>query len=310
MQSEPQCIPCVLKQCERVVEVAWANESFRQQIITTYPQKEQLLSQVRHRALEITSQLSLQDPPSKFTSQVLKEIYQIINLYDPFELIKKAQNELGKSIYAIGQKEIKNSFDPIHLAISFSACGNIIDVGPADIYSVHNQSISLHEEIQSLAQQRLAIDDYKIFKEKFRTAEKILYIVDNAGEIYLDKLLLERLKGPELFIAVKASPILNDAIKTDAVLAGLDSIGKIIPLSDDKNSRFLGVDFAYTSETFNTIFNTCDMVIAKGHANFESLVDCERDCFFILMAKCPVVSQRLGVKIKDRVLYYSAIKSD
>ncbi len=310
MQSEPQCIPCVLKQCERVVEVAWANESFRQQILATYPDKDQLLSQIRHRALEITSHLSLQDPPSKFTSQVLKEIYQILTFNDPFELIKKAQNELGKNIYSFAQKEIKNSTDPLHLAISFAACGNIIDVGPADIYSVANQSVSLTEEIQSLAQQRLAIDDYKIFKEKFRTAEKILFILDNAGEIYLDKLLLERLKGPELFIAVKTSPILNDALKNDAIASGLDSIGKIITLSDDKNYRFLGVDFSYTSETFNEIFNSCDLVIAKGHANFESLVDCERDCFFILMAKCPVVAQKLGVKIKDRVLYYSPVKTE
>ncbi|MCX7785441.1 MAG: ARMT1-like domain-containing protein [candidate division WOR-3 bacterium] len=310
MQSEPQCIPCVLKQCERVVEVVWANDSFRQQLQANYAEKEQLLSQIRHQALEITSRLSLQDPPSKFTSQVLKEIYQVLNLNDPFEFIKKAQNDLGRNIYPVALKEIKNSPDPLHLAISFSACGNIIDVGPADIYSVHNQNISLIEEICSLAQQRFAIDDYKIFKEKFRTAENILYILDNAGEIYLDKLLLERLKGPELIIAVKTAPILNDALKNDAVVAGLDGIGKIITVTEDKNCRFLGVDFSCTSEVFNAIFDSADMVIAKGHANFESLVDCERDCFFILMAKCPVVAQKLGVKIKDRVLYYSPIKSD
>ena len=105
-------------------------------------------------------------------------------------------------------------------------------------------------------------------------------------------------------MAVKASPILNDALLADAVSAGLDSLGKIITVNNDKQSRFLGVDFTLTSDEFNETFENADIVIAKGHANFESLIDCERDCFFILMAKCPVVANKLGVNIKDRVFKY------
>jgi uncharacterized protein with ATP-grasp and redox domains len=333
MQSEPQCVPCVIKQCERLVYALRPDDKESE---TT----ERILSQIRHHALENAAQLTLQDPPSKFTSQVLVKVYELLNTDDPYVTIKKTQNETGKKIYGLVQKEVNKSPDPIHYAIKYAACGNIIDVGPAEIYSSHDPKIPLPDEINTMAMQSLVVDDYKIFKEKFRSAEQILYILDNSGEIFLDKLLIEKLKGPEITMVVKSLAILNDATKQDAIFAGLDGLGKIITVNPapfdkangdyslnsqrdisqldkrcgvnkhDKNCRYLGVDFSCTTDEFNEAFDTADIVIAKGHANFESLVNCERDCFFILMAKCPVVAQKLGVNIKDRVFYYSPTKGD
>lgn len=304
MQSEPQCVPCVIKQCERLVYALRPDEKPSEA-------NKKILSQIRHLALEITAQITLQDPPSKFTSQVLAKVYELLNTEDPYVTIKNAQNELGMKIYNLVQKEIVKSSDPIHIAIKYTACGNIIDVGPAEIYASHNPKIPMLDEINMMAAQPLMVDDYKIFKEKFRGAEQILYILDNCGEIFLDKLLIEKLRGPEIIIVVKSLAILNDAMKQDATVAGLDSLGKIITVNkQEKDCRYLGVDFDCATDEFKEAFDRADIVIAKGHANFESLVDCERDCFFILMAKCPVVAQKLGVNIKDRVFYYSPIKTD
>jgi len=303
MQTDPQCIPCVIKQCERLVYVLRASDSMAEET-------GRILTQIRHHALEIASQLTLQDPPSKFTSQVLAKVYELLDTEDPYASVKKTQNESGKKIYGFVQKEVVKSPDPIHTAIKFAACGNIIDVGPAEIYSSHDPRVPILDEINKMVTLPLVIDDYKIFKEKFRSAEQILYILDNSGEIFLDKLLIEKLKGPEITMVVKASAILNDAMKQDAIFAGLDSLGKIITVNKNNSCRYLGVDFSCVSDEFNEAFDSADIVIAKGHANFESLIDCERDCFFILMAKCPVVAQKLGVNIKDRVFYYSSIKGD
>jgi len=271
-------------------------------------QTEQLLSQIRHNALENATRLTLQDPPSRFTSQVLTKVYELLNTNDPYEAVKREENEIGKKIYNIVHKEISKSPDPIHQAIKYAASGNIIDVGPAQIYTAYDPSQSMIDEISRLIAQPLALDDYNIFKEKFRSAERILYILDNSGEIFLDKLFIEKLKGPEITMVIKASPILNDASMTDAVSAGLDSLGRVITVNKDRKSRFLGVDFEFSSDEFNQAFENADIVIAKGHANFESLVDSERDCFFILMAKCPVVANKLSVKIKDRVFKYKPPK--
>jgi damage-control phosphatase, subfamily I len=300
MQSEPQCMPCVIKQCERLVyalKPGYGSED-----------TEHILSQIRHHALENAAQLTLQDPPSKFTSQILAKVYELLKTDDPYEATKKEENEIGKKIYNSVHKEIQKNSDSVHLAIKYAASGNIIDVGPAQIYTAYDPKQTILDEINKLITQPLFVDDYRIFKEKFRSAERILYILDNSGEIYLDKLLIEKLKGPEITMVVKSTPILNDALMIDAIEAGLDSLGKIITVNKDKKSRFLGVDFDATSDEFNEAFENSDMVIAKGHANYESLIDCERDCFFLLMAKCPVVAQKLGVKIKDHVFKYSAPK--
>lgn len=303
MNSDPMCVPCVIKQCEQLILTLHPADKNSKEV-------ENIISQIRHQVLDLTTQLTLDDPPSKFTSQVLAKVYELLKTDDPYDTIKPQQNEIGKKIYNLALPKLLKAIDPIHLAIKYAASGNIIDVGPAEIYSSHNPKIPLLDEINKLVETPLAIDDYKIFKEKLRSAERILYILDNTGEIYLDKLLIERLKGPEITLVVKSSPILNDATNIDAISAGLGAFGKIICLNKDKNSRYLGVDFSCVSDEFSELFETADVVIAKGHANFESLVDSERDCFFILMAKCPVVAQRLGVNIKDRVFYYSPIKGD
>jgi uncharacterized protein with ATP-grasp and redox domains len=302
MNSEPMCVPCVIKQCERLVFALYPNDKGSEKT-------QEILSRIRHHALDIASELSLDDPPSKFTSQVLSKAYELLNTDDPYQSVKQQQNEIGKNIYNLVRNQISKAQEPIHTAIKFAASGNIIDVGPAEIYLSHNPKVPYLDEINQLVSEPLAIDNYDIFREKFRRAERILYILDNTGEIYLDKLLIERIKGPEIMMVVKASAILNDATKEDAIVAGLDSFGKIITVNDNR-CRYLGVDFTCVSEEFAEAFETADIIIAKGHANFESLIDIERDCFFMLMAKCPVVARKLDVKLKDRIFYYSSIKRD
>ena len=55
------------------------------------------------------------------------------------------------------------------------------------------------------------------------------YLLDNAGEVFFDRLLLERLAGFQLTLAVKPASILNDALLDDAEVAGLAKFGRVIP---------------------------------------------------------------------------------
>ncbi len=302
MNSEPMCVPCVIKQSERLVKVLTANNDDCK--------TDEMLSKIRHHALDIAAELSLDDPPSKYTSVVLDKVYDLLGIDDPYLKTKREQNEIGKKLSEYFNKELHRSTDPIHDAIKIAALGNLIDVGPSVIYTLLKPENSYADEIKAMLQIPLKIDDYKVFKEKLRSAKSILYILDNSGEIYFDKLLIERLKGIEITIAVKARPILNDATITDARESGLDNFGNIITVNKLNHYRHLGVDFECVSDEFRYAFDNADIVIAKGHANFESLVDNERDCFFILMAKCPVVARKLNVAIKDRVFYYSPNQGD
>jgi len=60
------------------------------------------------------------------------------------------------------------------------------------------------------------------------SAEKILYLADNCGEIVFDRLLIEQLPAGRVTVAVRGGPVINDAVRRDAETAGLPGIVKVI----------------------------------------------------------------------------------
>ena len=282
MKSEARCIPCVIQQCQRIV-----------QMITDDQDK---LLNATHRVLDRIQELSLDEPPSLFTSQVLLETYAALGVDDPFAQVKKQMNELGSRSADAARSKIERTNDPMHTAILYAAAGNVIDIGPRATFDLDAALANLH----------FKRDDYRTFRDRLHGAERILYLLDNAGEIFFDKLLIERLAGYQLTMAVKPGPILNDATLSDAEAAGLKKFGKVITTG----ARVLGIDRIGSSPEFLEAFESADIVIAKGHANFESVVDATRDAFFILKAKCPVVAARLKVQEGDSVFCYSPAQEE
>jgi len=84
----------------------------------------------------------------------------------------------------------------------------------------------------------------------------------------------------------------------DAVYVGMDKVAKVIT----NGSEYLGVCMNHVPEEFiNTLYNA-NLIIAKGHANFESL---EQDdmvkgkAFFLLKVKCEYVARIVGTELGD-----------
>ena len=286
MKSEALCIPCVIKQCQRITALASNDDN--------------LLIKVTKQALTTIPNLSLEEPPNLFTSRIIFQAYELLGNHDPFSAAKRHQAELGKRAANLTKTKIDKSSDPLHRAIFYATLGNVIDSGPQATFDLE----------QALSRTHFAHDDYQHFKEKLASASTILYILDNAGEIYFDKLLVEKLSAWKVTMAVKSGPILNDVTEQEAKEAELDKLGQIVKTG----SRFLGINFAKCTEEFRKAYLEADIVLAKGHANFESLVDEERDVFFMLIAKCPVVANKLSeitskkLNVGDIVFYYSPIK--
>ena len=58
-----------------------------------------------------------------------------------------------------------------------------------------------------------------------------------------------------------------------------------------------------SSEDFLEIYQNADLIICKGQGNLEGLIDENNPrIFFILMAKCDVMAERLNVKKGDFVV--------
>jgi uncharacterized protein with ATP-grasp and redox domains len=111
-------------------------------------------------------------------------------------------------------------------------------------------------------------------------------------------LLIEQIPIEKVTVVVKGSPVINDATMEDAVVAGLPQIVEVI----DNGSDAPGTILESCSQDFRRQFDKADLVIAKGQGNYETLSDVDKNIFFILKAKCPVIARDLGCGIGEMIL--------
>jgi uncharacterized protein with ATP-grasp and redox domains len=201
-------------------------------------------------------------------------------------------------LYPELKEKVKESRDPLRTAVRLAIAGNIIDFAVP-------QKFNLEETIREVLKKRFVIDDYRKLQKKLKDAETLLFFVDNAGEIGLDKLLvetfLETKKLKQIDFVVKGGPIINDATLEDAVYMGLDDL---------PNSEFLtisngeaGTGPARSSQTVKKWIEEHDLVVSKGQGNYEGLSE-HNGLFFMLMVKCPIIASDLGVEVGDIILEY------
>jgi uncharacterized protein with ATP-grasp and redox domains len=84
----------------------------------------------------------------------------------------------------------------------------------------------------------------------------------------------------------------------DALIAGLPKIVEAI----DNGSDGPGTILESCSKTFQSRFEKADLIIAKGQGNYETLSDVDKNIFFILKAKCPVISRNIGCEVGEMIL--------
>jgi uncharacterized protein with ATP-grasp and redox domains len=284
MKVNLDCIPCFQRQALQAVRFISDDEKLH----------ERVLREVAKKLLESNWDLT----PPELAHQVHSIVKRITNEDDPYKEVKKESNDLVLTMYPELKEKVKNSKDPLRTAVRLAIAGNIIDFGVV-------QKFNLEKTIREVLEKKFAIDDYKKLKEKLNAAKTLLFFVDNAGEIGLDKLLvetfLETKKFEKIIFVVKGGPIINDATFEDAVYMGLDRL---------PNSEFLtisngevGTGPARSSQTVSRWIREHDLVISKGQGNYEGLSE-HNGLFFMLMAKCPIIASDLSVEVGDIILEY------
>jgi uncharacterized protein with ATP-grasp and redox domains len=204
---------------------------------------------------------------------------------------------MAKKDYSYLKKLVIKSDDPLLMAMKLSIVGNVIDFGTTNRFNVN-------EMIDTAIKQEFDTSSYPQFKHTLKQSETILFLADNAGEIFYDKLLLEELvkKQKKITYVVKANPIINDALTEDAKFAEIDKLAKIIEGDSGQKLSSPGMILSYASEIFLKIFKSSDMVLAKGQGNYESLSDVDRDVFFMLVVKCPLVAEDIDDEVSKLIL--------
>lgn len=216
--------------------------------------------------------------------------------YDPYFNEKKVGNEIALSLMP-QVREILERDNSLETYVKIAIVGNILDFGAFD----------LDTDIESLIleglNKDLIINRVDELEDALNKYDKVLYLVDNTGEIVFDKLLLEKIKeyDVDITVAVKEKPILNDACLKEALEAGLDELADIISTGSDS----VGIVESMISDEFKEILLDSPFIISKGMGNFEGLTEMDlknQDVFLLFCTKCPAISKELGVDEGSHIL--------
>jgi hypothetical protein len=284
MRSTPACIPCYLRQ---------ALSASRE---VTDDAEEQ--RRVLNEAATVLPQLSLENTPARNSTYVLWRAQEVLGCPDPFLDKKRHYNELAQSMYGDLKSRVESSPDPLSTAVRVAAAGNIIDLG-----ILGGRDLDLTRVLNEVIGQGFVVDDCALLEQRATTSGQVLYLLDNAGETFFDRVLIEELarRGPEVTAVVKEQPILNDATREDAEVAGLDRVCRVV----SNGSPMIGTDLDTCSQEFRRLFLEADLIVSKGQANFETLDETSRPVLFVLKAKCPEVGRELGVAMGDVVAKFN-----
>ena len=228
------------------------------------------------------------------------EIYRVIRerLGDPYADVKRKSNEALLSMLPTLRGRVRESPDPLEAALRVAVAGNIIDYGALDEFEVERAI----EEVFTKTPYRF---DYEELRRELEGASKVLYFLDNAGEVVLDRLLaetiLKEIGSLKFVFVVRNSPVINDVTVSEAVEVGLTQI----PGAEvrEMKCRSLEEYRAWLAELERWI-EDADVVLAKGQGNFELLSEF-RGVYFLFTVKCDVVARYLGAKVGDIVLMKS-----
>ncbi len=272
MIGDCRCFFCFVRSMEKMLE------------------KENFDAETKRRFTFEMTRLYQQTEDGSIKSSFSRELYASLRKYsgipDPYKEIKKSSNEFVLGLYPEMKKLVQDSEKPFETALRLAISGNIID------YAINDQ-FDLMATIEKVLNSDFAINHSEALKEATDNAETVLYLGDNCGEIVFDKLFIETIAHPNLIYAVRGAPVINDATMEDAEFVGMNKIARVISNGYDAPSTLID----YCSEEFMEIYNKADVIISKGQGNLEGLFESPNPhIFFLLMVKCNVVAERLGVK--------------
>ena len=271
---------------------------------------ERMKAQALRNVLDFFSKSLADDPVPAFLGTWRERIIaETTGIPDCYAGIKTRSNAAGKRLLNAARKWIskkkKEGKDGLTLALCVSASGNSVEFGvhghDFDLKSFEKHFLSTLDEALNA---KNCIGTRGIMNA-LKRHERVLFLTDTAGEIFLDLPLIEYLidSGKKVTICPKTGPILNDATVSDIKKLNLPENVKVLP-----SGSFVGVfpdeaDSAFLSE----FWNPKNLIMAKGMGNYETLSEIDSDrrlnkrVVYIFRAKCAPVARHAGVADKSFV---------
>ncbi len=283
----PECVKCLLsKQLERCPED------------TPLDKKVEYIQKVLRLVAEA--------PKSTSAPVLVREMYDLqkkmFEIYADYTEIKSYFNRMMLKLEDSLWNDIQTATDPLKRAVQYTMIGNYIDF--AALKNVDEET--LFKFLDKAAEEKVNEKELVYLREELKKGGKLVYLLDNCGEIVTDKLMMRLIKEryPKVHITamVRGGQVMNDATRDDAREVALDTVATIA----DSGCNIAGISLTDISEEALRIIDEADIIIAKGQGNFETLHQCGRNIYYIFMCKCKMFVERFrlpqfsGVLVNER----------
>jgi hypothetical protein len=283
MNISRECIPCLARQAVEIAEEATADVDKQEAIIK--------------RSLATLSQLDFRETAPEIAFRMHQHAKELTGNVDPYLKLKAEYNQIAATIAKRIREErwLETASDPFDMACRLAISGNIIDFS----VGLELEFKDVLKSVENSLKNNVFGTGSKALLQAVESANRIMYLADNAGEIIFDKFLLEHLPLDRVTYVVKGGPIVNDATMDDAVQTGVADLVKVM----DNGHASQGIVLEHCSDSFIEAFEESDLIISKGQANFETLSHLKgKNIFYLLRAKCKSVAREIGCEKMDYVL--------
>ncbi|MDR2116342.1 MAG: ARMT1-like domain-containing protein [Planctomycetaceae bacterium] len=257
---------------------------------------------VLKRTLELVHNKGFTTIPPLVAQEIQRIVRDETGNADPYSVPKQEFNNLMLSVREPLRQKIRDAEHPLKMAIQLAIAGNSIDYAVRGDWS----ETMVLETIEAALKQPIN-GDIESFIESISHSRNVLYLLDNCGEIVCDQLLMEELQRfqPKLNITavVRGAAVLNDVTWTDVRQVGLEQSVTVI----DNGNDAVGTILEQCGSEFQAKFKQADLIIAKGLANYETLIEYNRNdlpqtVYYFFKAKCPFIARFAGVQLGDLVI--------
>lgn len=288
--TQLECIPCIIDDLVGAIKLLNLPHKTEKRILN-------------ESLVYLSKNFNLQTVPSYHITHVHRILKTISETEVPFKDLRSNCNRVGIELADHLSRELEklSGFEGFHYLARWAIAGNLLDF--RTVGTGYGLSVSrIRENLEDNVKEGLRLNHidrlYQLLKEG---EKKVLYVLDNVGEIAIDKLLIKKIVelGNSVTTTVRGGPITSDATLNDAEEINLSASGARIIIAGPDT---LGISWEEKSKDLTDALDEADIVIAKGQANFYVFSEYKEQipgnifCFFT--TKCDIVSSIFGFKGK------------
>ncbi len=275
MKVASECYQCLGRLVRQVAELSTSDESLRAEALA--------------EGLKIVDDNFSYDVVSiAIATKIHRAIKDITGNPDPYRGMKDEEMRISRELF----EEISSTYtEDFKGYLALSVLGNAIDF--------FRDFDTIREDMRGTV--KFSLDDSSRFESKLKDAKAVLFLADNAGEVFFDLPLVKWMgQFAKVTYVVKESPVQNDLTLEDLRMTGLENQFDAVITTGTATP---GVILSLASAQFNREFESTDLILAKGMGYYEALTELPDDgrVLHCLKAKCKPVADSLGVAMDSYV---------